>query len=190
MRLGGQDPFLRANAPRHMWTCRPRPSVCACTKIAEFSTFRLCVASRVPRSYMLFLQQSCCTHGRYGIRLQVLQQVLQTSFRATPCGAHSAPPAPLRALSGGGVGHLEGRDFHAASLSVTLWWRPSRSFQVRRTMHVLNARLGLARRTSTMTSRSVCCKRARPSVNVVSVVGMLYGHRARARGIGMWRAGA
>ena len=51
-----------------------------------------------------------CTHGRNGIRLQVLQ----TSFRATPCGAHSAPPAPLRALRGGVVGQLVGRDFDAA----------------------------------------------------------------------------
>jgi len=62
------------------------------------------------------LYTTSCTHSRNGIRLRVLQ----TSFRATPCGAHSAPPAPLRALSGGGVGHLEGRDLHAASLSVTL----------------------------------------------------------------------
>ena len=45
------------------------------------------------------------------------------------CGAHSAPPAPLRALGGGDdVGRTVGRDPDAASPPLTRSTRPSRSF--------------------------------------------------------------
>ena len=42
------------------------------------------------------------------------------SFRATPCGAHSAPPAPFRTLRGGVVGQIVGWDFDAATSAATL----------------------------------------------------------------------
>ena len=61
-------------------------------------------------------KSTCCMPSRNGIRHTGPPDLVQ-SF---PCGAHSAPPAPLRALRAELVGQLGGWDLAAPSLSVTL----------------------------------------------------------------------